>query len=94
MSGKTLLWQIYAPALLLLILVLFLIGWRGWNLLSNTDPKFLVSVLEKRAGEMVSDVPRAICQGLEWEPWELPPEPTSQAPGLLGRLRELLGRRD
>jgi len=43
-----------------------------------------------RAGKMVTDVPRAVCQGADWEPWELPPDPAPPAPGLMGRLRSLL----
>jgi protein-tyrosine phosphatase len=44
----------------------------------------------ERATQMVTDVPRAICQGLEWEPWELPPEPAAPSPGVMERLRSLL----
>ena len=44
----------------------------------------------QRAAEMVSDVPRAICRGAEWEPWDLPPEPPPEPEGLMNRLRSLL----
>ena len=44
----------------------------------------------ERALAMVSEVPRAVCDGREWEPWELPPDPPSEVPGLLDRLRGLL----
>ena len=43
-----------------------------------------------RAGQMVSEVPLAICRGKEWEPWELPPEPVPEPGGLMERLRSLL----
>jgi len=47
----------------------------------------------ERASQMVSDVPLAICRGLDWEPWELPPEPNQDSPGLRERLREFFHRR-
>lgn len=47
-----------------------------------------------RARQMVSDIPLAVCRGMDWEPWELPPEPPPEPPGLMGRLRGLFYRRD
>jgi len=44
----------------------------------------------ERAGQMVSEAPRAICRGEEWEPWELPPEPIPEPGGLMERLRSFL----
>jgi protein-tyrosine phosphatase len=42
-----------------------------------------------RAEQMVTEIPGAICQGNDWEPWELPPEPAEPSPGMMGRLRSL-----
>lgn len=47
----------------------------------------------ERATEMVTQVPRAVCRGLDWEPWEFEPEPPAEPPGLLERLRSLFHRR-
>jgi len=44
----------------------------------------------ERAMALVSEVPRAVCDGLEWEPWELPSEPSTESQGLMERLRALL----
>jgi protein-tyrosine phosphatase len=44
----------------------------------------------EKAGEMVAGVPQAVIQGKDWEPWELPPEPAPESPGLMGRLRGFL----
>jgi len=43
-----------------------------------------------RAQAMVSEVPQAVCDGKDWEPWELPDDPPPAAAGLLERLRSLL----
>jgi protein-tyrosine phosphatase len=57
--------------------------------LARASEKAAEVVGAERATQMVTDVPRAICRGLEWEPWELPPEPAAPSPGVLGRLRSL-----
>jgi protein-tyrosine phosphatase len=45
----------------------------------------------ERAMAMVSEVPKAVCDGVEWEPWEVPEsEPQEPGGGMLGRLRALL----
>jgi len=44
----------------------------------------------ERASQMVGEIPRAVCRGAEWEPWDLPPESPAPGPGLMGRLRGLL----
>ncbi|PYQ11337.1 MAG: capsular biosynthesis protein [Acidobacteria bacterium] len=47
-----------------------------------------------RALAMVSEVPRAVCEGHEWEPWELPADPPPEPQGFLERLRGLLRGKD
>jgi protein-tyrosine phosphatase len=44
----------------------------------------------ERAMALVSEVPRAVCDGREWEPWDLPPDPPPESQGLIERLRTLL----
>jgi protein-tyrosine phosphatase len=44
----------------------------------------------ERALQMVTDVPRAVCRGADWEPWELPPEQIPRSSGFVERLRDLL----
>jgi protein-tyrosine phosphatase len=48
----------------------------------------------ERARAMVVDVPRAICDGADWEPWEIPEEPPPGPGGLVDRLRGLFRSRD
>ena len=48
---------------------------------------------EERATQMVFEIPLAVSRGVEWEPWELPPEPPKDPPGLRSRLRGLFHRR-
>jgi protein-tyrosine phosphatase len=48
----------------------------------------------QRAHAMVCEVPSAVCEGKEWEPWELPPDPPVQARGVLDRLRDLFRGKD
>ena len=47
----------------------------------------------ERARQMVSDVPLSLCRGVDWEPWDLPPEPVPAPAGLMDRLRSLFGGR-
>lgn len=44
----------------------------------------------ERALEMVRDVPQCICEGRDWEPWEIPSDPPPESPGILERIRGLL----
>src|SRR4030095_8718974 len=44
----------------------------------------------ERAMALVSEVPRAVCDGREGEPWDLPPDPPPESQGLMERLRTLL----
>ena len=48
----------------------------------------------ERALALVSEVPRAVCEGREWEPWELPSDPPPESQGLMERLRALLRGKD
>jgi protein-tyrosine phosphatase len=48
----------------------------------------------ERAMAMVSEVPRAVCEGREWEPWELPADPPPESQGLMDRLRRMLRGKD
>ena len=47
-----------------------------------------------RALEMVRDVPQCICEGRDWEPWEIPSEPPPEPQGFLERLRSFLRGRE
>ena len=43
----------------------------------------------ERAWSLVSEVPLALCEGKDWEPWELPSDPPAESRGVLDRLRDL-----
>jgi protein-tyrosine phosphatase len=43
----------------------------------------------ERALAMVSEVPKAVCDGVDWEPWEIPEAAPEESGGMLGRLRSL-----
>ena len=48
----------------------------------------------ERALAMVAEVPAAICEGRDWEPWEIPEEPPPDTGGIVDRLRGLFRSRD
>ena len=47
-----------------------------------------------RALAMVSEIPRAVCDGKEWEPWEVPDDPLPASASLLEKLKGLLRGKD